>query len=84
MTDFCVFNASFNNDSVILWLSDLLTEETGVSGVIHRLVSGEETRVSGVNLLPKRSAGLENLFEIVKFSFPFSLSVKISGKLSIP
>ena len=48
MTDFCVFNASFNNDSVILLLSDLLAEETGVSGVIHRLVSGEETRVSAV------------------------------------
>ena len=43
-----MFNASFNNDSVILWLSDLLTEETGVSGVIHRLVPGEETGVSGV------------------------------------
>jgi len=35
-----VFNASFNNDSVILWLSDLLAEETGVLGVIHRLDSG--------------------------------------------
>jgi len=43
-----VFNASFNNDSVILLLSDLLAEETGVSAVIHRLVSGEETRVSAV------------------------------------
>jgi methyl coenzyme M reductase beta subunit len=43
-----VFNASFNNDSVILWLSDLLADETGVSGVIHRFVSGEETGVSGV------------------------------------
>lgn len=41
MTDFFfVFNASFNNDSVILWLSDLLAEEAGVSGVIHRLFSG--------------------------------------------
>jgi len=40
MTDLFVFKASFNNDSVILWLSDLLAEETGVLGVIHRLDSG--------------------------------------------
>ena len=40
--------------------------------------------LSMVNLLPKRSTGLENLFDIVKFSFPLSLSVKICGKLSIP
>ena len=29
---FIVFNATFNNISVILWRSVLLVEETGVSG----------------------------------------------------
>ena len=33
------FNATFNNISVILWLSVLLMEETGVCGEIHRLVA---------------------------------------------
>jgi hypothetical protein len=31
-----VFNATFNNISVILWWSVLLVEETGVSREIHR------------------------------------------------
>jgi hypothetical protein len=31
-----VFNATFNNISVILWRSVLLVEETGVSGEDHR------------------------------------------------
>ena len=31
-----VFNATFNNISVISWLSALLVEETGVSGENHR------------------------------------------------
>jgi len=31
-----VFNATFNNISVISWLSVLLVEETGVSGENHR------------------------------------------------
>ena len=31
-----VFNAIFNNISVISWWSDLLVEETGVSGENHR------------------------------------------------
>jgi hypothetical protein len=30
-----VFNATFNNISVILWLSVLLVEETGISGENH-------------------------------------------------
>jgi hypothetical protein len=32
---FMVFNATFNNISVILWRSVLLVEETGVSGENH-------------------------------------------------
>jgi len=31
-----VFNATFNNISIILWQSVLLVEETGVPGEIHR------------------------------------------------
>jgi hypothetical protein len=34
-----VFNATFNNLSVILWWSVLLVEETGVSEENHRPVS---------------------------------------------
>ena len=34
---FIVFNATFNNISVISWWSALLVEETGVSGEKHRL-----------------------------------------------
>jgi hypothetical protein len=35
---FMVFNATFNNISVILWRSVLLVEETGVPGENHRPV----------------------------------------------
>ena len=34
-----VFNATFNNISVISWRSVLLVEETGVSGENHRTVA---------------------------------------------
>ena len=34
-----VFNATFNNISVILWQSVLLVVETGVPGENHRLVA---------------------------------------------
>jgi hypothetical protein len=34
-----VFNATFNNISVILWPSVLLVEETGGPGEIHRPVT---------------------------------------------
>ena len=34
-----VFNATFNNFSVISWLSDSLLEETGVPGEYHRPVA---------------------------------------------
>jgi hypothetical protein len=33
---FMVFNATFNNSSVILWRSVVLVEETGVPGENHR------------------------------------------------
>jgi len=36
---FMVFNATFNNISVISWRSVLLVEETGVPGETHRPVA---------------------------------------------
>ncbi len=45
---FMVFNATFNNISVILWRSVLLVEETGVPGENHRSVtSHRQTCVIG-------------------------------------
>jgi hypothetical protein len=35
-----VFNATFNNFSVISWQSGLMAEETGVPGENHRSVTG--------------------------------------------
>jgi hypothetical protein len=36
-----VFNATFNNISVISWQSVLLVEETGVPGETHRPVASQ-------------------------------------------
>jgi hypothetical protein len=36
-----VFNATFNNMSVISWRSVLLVEDTGVPGEKHRAVAGQ-------------------------------------------
>ena len=36
---FMVFNATFNNTSVILWRSVLFVDETGVPGKNHRPVA---------------------------------------------
>ena len=41
MVRFMVFNATFNNISVISWRSVLLMEETGVPGENHRQVCNE-------------------------------------------
>jgi hypothetical protein len=38
---FMVFNATFNNISVISWWSVLLVEETGVQGEDHRPVASQ-------------------------------------------
>ena len=37
-----MFNATFNNIPLISWLSDLLEEETGVSGENHRPVDTDK------------------------------------------
>ena len=39
MVGFMVFNATFNDITVISWRSVLLMEESGVSGEIHRPVA---------------------------------------------
>ena len=39
-----VFNATFNNISVISWRSVLLMEETGISGENHRPVASHGKR----------------------------------------
>jgi hypothetical protein len=36
-----VFNANFNNISIILWLSVLLVEETGGPGENHRPITSQ-------------------------------------------
>jgi hypothetical protein len=45
-----VFNATFNNISVISWLSVLLVEETGVPGENHRPVAVEIVQGNFPNL----------------------------------
>jgi hypothetical protein len=46
-----VFNATFNNISVISWRSVLLVEETGVPGENHRPVASHRQTLSH-NLAP--------------------------------
>ena len=41
-----VFNATFNNISVISWWSVLLVEETGLPGENHRQVTDKLTNVA--------------------------------------
>jgi hypothetical protein len=41
-----LFNATFNNISIILWLSDLLVEEIRVSGEKQRPATGHSQRLS--------------------------------------
>ena len=43
MVWFVVFNATFNNISVISWRSDFFVKETRVSGENHRPVDGVRT-----------------------------------------
>jgi hypothetical protein len=43
---FMVFNATFNNISVVLWRSVSLVEETGVPGEIHQPVTSHQQSLS--------------------------------------
>ena len=43
-----VFNATFNNISVISWLSVLLVEETGVTGENHRTAASYKQTLSHI------------------------------------
>jgi hypothetical protein len=55
-----VFNFTFNNISVILWLSVLLVEETGVPGENHRPVTSHSQALSH-NVVPStpRLSGIQ-------------------------
>ena len=52
-----MFNAIFNNISVISWMSVLLVEETGVSGENHRPAASDWQTLShhGVSSTPRIS-----------------------------
>jgi len=52
-----VFNATFNNISVILWRSVLLVEETGVHGENHRQTSSHNV----VSSAPRHERGTNSL-----------------------
>ena len=55
-----VFNATFNNISVILWRSVLLVEETGGPGENHRSVASHWQTLSHnvVSSTPRHERGL--------------------------
>ena len=59
---FMVFNATFNNISVLSWLSILLVEETGVPGENHRHVAYHEQTLSHnvVSSIPRHEQGLNS------------------------
>jgi hypothetical protein len=52
-----VFNATFNNISVISWISALLVEETGIPGENHRPVAshGQTLSHNAVSSTPRMS-----------------------------
>ena len=61
-----VFNTTFNNISVISWLSDLLVEETGVPRENHRPVTSHWQMLShnAVSNIPRTGFELTTLVEI--------------------
>jgi hypothetical protein len=57
-----VFNATFNNVSVILWRSVLLVEETGVPGENHQPVTSHwQTLSHNIVLSTPRLTGIQTL-----------------------
>ena len=58
---FMVFNATFNNISVILWRSVLLVENTGVPGENHNLSQETDTLSHNVvSSTPRHEQGLNS------------------------
>ena len=59
---YMVFNATFNNISVISWWSVSLVKETGVSGENHRPVASREQTLSHnvVSSTPHHQRGLNS------------------------
>ena len=62
-----VFNATFNNISVIWWRSGLLVEETGIPGEIHRPVTSHWPTLSHnvVSSTPRQWAKFELTASVV-------------------
>ena len=61
MVWFMVFNATFNNISVVSWLSVLLVEEIGVPAENHRLIENHQQALSYnvVSSTPRQRTGFE-------------------------
>jgi hypothetical protein len=57
-----VFNANFNNISVISWQSVLLVEETGVPGENHRNVKSLWNTRQKVIIIPLMRLGMHILY----------------------
>jgi hypothetical protein len=55
-----VFNATFNNISVILWRSVLLVEETGVPGENHCLAPRQTLSDNVVSSTPRHEQDLNS------------------------
>jgi hypothetical protein len=63
---FQVFNATFNNISVISWRSVLLVEETGVPRGNHRTVTSRGQTLSNNVVLSSITKKLMNTFEHIQ------------------
>ena len=63
---FQVFNATFNNISVISWRSVLLVEETGVPRGNHRTVTSHGQTLSNNVVLSSITKKLMNTFEHIQ------------------
>ena len=65
-----VFNATFNNISVISWCSVLFVEETGVSGENHRSAAGHwQTFSHNVESSTLRLCGIQTLNVSYNFNY---------------
>jgi len=67
-----VFNTTFNNISIISWLSVLLVEETGVPGETHRPVA------SHLQTFPDNVVSSTPLHEHITMTFDMHISEKQS------
>ena len=71
LVGFMVFNATFNNISVISWRSVLLVEETGVPGENHRPVASHWQPLSH-NVLPSTHRVSIHVIELLCYNWRFA------------